>query len=452
MDKSEAKSTKLPTEEFTGPSNPQKDINEEDQSQNSVKSPPKQSSASKSFSKSPKKSPRESPRHAGDNVKYMPQDLDNISKIINSGRKTEEHKYPDQSKDNDKSSKATTVDPSRHSLNDDAETRSQVATLTRRSKASKVSGRSEVSREKSYSSKVTDVYKRPGTLTFEKIKAFVREVETTLPNIPMNKGLDHSIIEHQQDTDVQLEYNDIEENLGKITQNLFVSKPILQYFNDTPTIPSQDWDTYIRTLTVRELRVKPIEDLETAQFEELNKDPDKTDVTPVLLANFQQNMPDEFNEIGIGEGNIQKEDEDKEIYNMINNKLSESTFNLQKQNFLKDLCLKYRTGWGLRQSNVQMSNLTPIEVELKPDSSILRSDGYHQTKEEERFLQLKFEALRKVGIVSPAKDPIWGHPVFVVTKKISKTKNWVSMSNKEREDWKEGNLLNHYRMVANMIK
>eukprot|EP00924_Labyrinthula_sp_SR-Ha-C_P014086 maker-scaffold_56-snap-gene-1.65-mRNA-1 protein AED:0.48 eAED:0.55 QI:0/0/0/1/0/0/2/0/243 len=123
---------------------------------------------------------------------------------------------------------------------------------------------------------------------------------------------------------------------------------------------------------------------------------------------------------------------------MINNKLSESTFNLQQQNFLKDLFIKYRTGCGLRQSNDQMSNLTPIEVELKPGSSVLR--------------KLKFEVLRKAGIVTPAKNPVWGHPVFVVTKKISKPKNWVSMSNKEREDWKEDNLLNHYRMVANMIK
>eukprot|EP00924_Labyrinthula_sp_SR-Ha-C_P014113 snap_masked-scaffold_56-processed-gene-1.6-mRNA-1 protein AED:1.00 eAED:1.00 QI:0/-1/0/0/-1/1/1/0/406 len=161
-----------------------------------------------------------------------------------------------QSKDNDKSSKATTLDPSRHSLNDDAETRSQVTTLTRRSKASKVSGRSEVSRAKSDRSRATDVsktfrkpkYSQPSlkgdknssttlsidpwsrtgstyvdkkfhtrnyeprylptssfppttrgyplvhiqppnkltALTVEKIKAFVHEVETTLPNVPMN--------------------------------------------------------------------------------------------------------------------------------------------------------------------------------------------------------------------------------------------------------------------------
>eukprot|EP00924_Labyrinthula_sp_SR-Ha-C_P007195 snap_masked-scaffold_8-processed-gene-11.18-mRNA-1 protein AED:1.00 eAED:1.00 QI:0/0/0/0/1/1/2/0/230 len=153
----------------------------------------------------------------------------------------------DQSKDNDKSSKATTLDPSRHSPNDDTETRSQVTTLTRRSKASKVSGRSKVSRAKSYRSRATDVsktsrkpkYSQPSlkgdknssttlsidpwsetestyvdknflptssfpltvggyqlvhiqppnkltALTFEKIKAFVHEVETTLPNVPMN--------------------------------------------------------------------------------------------------------------------------------------------------------------------------------------------------------------------------------------------------------------------------
>eukprot|EP00924_Labyrinthula_sp_SR-Ha-C_P015794 augustus_masked-scaffold_4-processed-gene-9.47-mRNA-1 protein AED:1.00 eAED:1.00 QI:0/-1/0/0/-1/1/1/0/214 len=137
---------------------------------------------------------------------------------------------------------------------------------------------------------------------------------------------------------------------------------------------------------------------------------------------------------------------------MIDNKLTDSTYNMQQQIHLKDLFIKHREGWGLRQSNAQVSNLTRIEVELKPGSAILRSYGYHQTKGEERFLDLKFEALRQTGIVSPAKNPVWGHLVFVVTKKISKPKNWVSMTNKEREDWKEDNLLNRYRMVANMIK
>eukprot|EP00924_Labyrinthula_sp_SR-Ha-C_P006525 augustus_masked-scaffold_38-processed-gene-0.45-mRNA-1 protein AED:1.00 eAED:1.00 QI:0/0/0/0/1/1/2/0/647 len=161
-----------------------------------------------------------------------------------------------------------------------------------------------------------------------------------------------------------------------------------------------------------------VSNLETAHFEKLDRDPDNSEVTPVLLANVQENMPEEFNEIGIGEGNIQIAEEDKEINNMINVKLSESTFNLQQQNFLKDLFTKYRAGWGLRQSNAQMSNLTPIEVELKPGSSILRSDGYHQTKEEERFLELKFEALRQAGIVSPAKNPVWGHPVLLSQKRL----------------------------------
>eukprot|EP00924_Labyrinthula_sp_SR-Ha-C_P014119 snap_masked-scaffold_56-processed-gene-1.5-mRNA-1 protein AED:1.00 eAED:1.00 QI:0/-1/0/0/-1/1/1/0/183 len=147
------------------------------------------------------------------------------------------------------------------------------------------------------------------SLQHQPYKLFKRSILSYL--LFYEKGLNHSIIKHQQNTDVQPEYNDVEENLGKITQNLFNSRPILQYFNDAPTISSQDWDTYIRTLAVRELRVKPIEDLETAHFEELNEDPEKSDVTPVLLANVQQNMPDEFNEIGIWEGNIQKEDEDK---------------------------------------------------------------------------------------------------------------------------------------------
>eukprot|EP00924_Labyrinthula_sp_SR-Ha-C_P015795 snap_masked-scaffold_4-processed-gene-9.13-mRNA-1 protein AED:1.00 eAED:1.00 QI:0/0/0/0/1/1/2/0/144 len=121
---------------------------------------------------------------------------------------------------------------------------------------------------------------------------------------------DHSLINHQQNADVQLDYNDIEEDLGRIIHSLFKIKPTLQYFNDAPTIITQDWKTYIRALEGRELRVKPIEELGMAHFEELDNNPEKSEVTPVLLSNVQQNMLDEFNEIGIGEGNIQKDKED----------------------------------------------------------------------------------------------------------------------------------------------
>eukprot|EP00924_Labyrinthula_sp_SR-Ha-C_P013269 snap_masked-scaffold_45-processed-gene-0.54-mRNA-1 protein AED:1.00 eAED:1.00 QI:0/0/0/0/1/1/2/0/79 len=60
----------------------------------------------------------------------------------------------------------------------------------------------------------------------------------------------------------------------------------------------------------------------------------------------------------------------------------------------------------IKQSNVRMSTLTPIDAELIKNHHILRPDGYHQTKEEEQFLELKFETLIKTGIVARAKRPV----------------------------------------------
>eukprot|EP00924_Labyrinthula_sp_SR-Ha-C_P000051 augustus_masked-scaffold_60-processed-gene-0.69-mRNA-1 protein AED:1.00 eAED:1.00 QI:0/0/0/0/1/1/4/0/614 len=108
--------------------------------------------------------------------------------------------------------------------------------------------------------------------------------------------------------------------------------------------------------------------------------------------------------------------------------------------------------WGIKQLNAQMSLLSPIEVSLKQGYSILRSDGYHLTVDEENFLDLKFKALEAAGIVERSTNPTWGHPVFVVEKKLANPSNWAELFNEERVEWKWENILNRYRMVANMIR
>eukprot|EP00924_Labyrinthula_sp_SR-Ha-C_P003017 snap_masked-scaffold_58-processed-gene-0.43-mRNA-1 protein AED:1.00 eAED:1.00 QI:0/-1/0/0/-1/1/1/0/130 len=129
-------------------------------------------------------------------------------------------------------------------------------------------------------------------------------------------------------------------------------------------------------------------------------------------------MSDEFNEVGLGEGNIEKKEEEETLLKMINDKTSESTLTSDQRLKAKQLMQSYLSSWGIKQSNAQMSAMSPIEVNLKPGHGILRSDGYHLTPDEEDFLELKFKSLESAGIVERSKNPIWGHPVFVVDKKI----------------------------------
>eukprot|EP00924_Labyrinthula_sp_SR-Ha-C_P002358 snap_masked-scaffold_16-processed-gene-1.42-mRNA-1 protein AED:1.00 eAED:1.00 QI:0/-1/0/0/-1/1/1/0/114 len=113
---------------------------------------------------------------------------------------------------------------------------------------------------------------------------------------------------------------------------------------------------------------------------------------------------------------------------MVKSKVDSSNLNEEQKVEIKLLMRKYITSWGVKQSNDMMSSLTPIEVTLKDGARVLRSDGYHQTPEEEEFLECKFTALASAGIVKRAKNPVWGHPVFVVPKKIGTPSNWNDLS------------------------
>eukprot|EP00924_Labyrinthula_sp_SR-Ha-C_P003703 snap_masked-scaffold_3-processed-gene-2.12-mRNA-1 protein AED:0.66 eAED:0.67 QI:0/-1/0/1/-1/1/1/0/276 len=196
----------------------------------------------------------------------------------------------------------------------------------------------------------------------------------------------------------------------------------------------------------------PIEEVSSEHFKQLENDSSPSEVTPLIIQNLVDNIPEEFNEVGIGEGAIEEEIEKDILLEMINNKINESIFNATQKQSLKSILLGGVPVLGRKQSNERMSSLTPIDVDLVNNHLILRSDGYHQTKEEEQFLKLKFQALVKAGIVARAKNPIWGHPVFVVGKKMKLPPNYPTVTHEEKQSCKKDNTLNRFRMVSNMIR
>eukprot|EP00924_Labyrinthula_sp_SR-Ha-C_P003860 augustus_masked-scaffold_3-processed-gene-6.68-mRNA-1 protein AED:1.00 eAED:1.00 QI:0/-1/0/0/-1/1/1/0/131 len=113
---------------------------------------------------------------------------------------------------------------------------------------------------------------------------------------------------------------------------------------------------------------------------------------------------------------------------------------------------RYPRSWGLKQSSARMSLLSPIYVDLKAGYKILRADGYHQSPEAEEFLELKFKSLQEVGTVESSTNPVWGHLVFVVLKKMKTPQGWLAYTEEEKEKWRLDNILNRFRMVSNMIR
>eukprot|EP00924_Labyrinthula_sp_SR-Ha-C_P014671 snap_masked-scaffold_74-processed-gene-0.35-mRNA-1 protein AED:1.00 eAED:1.00 QI:0/-1/0/0/-1/1/1/0/202 len=198
---------------------------------------------------------------------------------------------------------------------------------------------------------------------------------------------------------------------------------------------------------VANLKVIPFEEVEDEHFAKLEKDEAPHKALPILISNMVDNIPEEFNEIGIGEGNVGGKEEEELLSKTISEKTQESELSEKGRMKLHLLLAEHTGSLGLKQSNAQMSLMTPIEVTLKSGSRVLRADGYHLQPEQEKFLELKFKALQQASIVEPAKNPIWGHPVFVVPKKMAKPEGWASMSSQQRERWKADNILNRHRMV-----
>eukprot|EP00924_Labyrinthula_sp_SR-Ha-C_P002806 snap_masked-scaffold_13-processed-gene-7.24-mRNA-1 protein AED:1.00 eAED:1.00 QI:0/-1/0/0/-1/1/1/0/551 len=107
----------------------------------------------------------------------------------------------------------------------------------------------------------------------------------------------------------------------------------------------------------------PIEDVDSEHFKQLDDDPSPSEVTPLVIQNLVDNIPEEFNEVGIGEGAIEGEVENNILTQMIQEKLDESIFNAEKKYDLKAILLKGIPAFGVKHSNARMGNLTPIDVE-----------------------------------------------------------------------------------------
>eukprot|EP00924_Labyrinthula_sp_SR-Ha-C_P008521 augustus_masked-scaffold_32-processed-gene-2.49-mRNA-1 protein AED:1.00 eAED:1.00 QI:0/0/0/0/1/1/4/0/651 len=226
----------------------------------------------------------------------------------------------------------------------------------------------------------------------------------------------------------------------------------IQFSYDKSDVNMDSNHKSIRAPVTKKIKAIPIEEVSSGHFKELEvlKEPEK--ILPIAITNVANNIPEGLNELGIGEGNIFASEEKMLLDEMIKGKLDNSIFSDLEKTKMNATIRKYPTSWGLKQSNARMSLLNPIHVELKPGYKILRSDGYHQSPEAEEFLELKFKSLQEAGIVERATNPLWGHPVFVVSKKMKVPADWLDRTEEEKEKWRLDDILNRFRMVTNMIR
>eukprot|EP00924_Labyrinthula_sp_SR-Ha-C_P015294 snap_masked-scaffold_9-processed-gene-13.49-mRNA-1 protein AED:1.00 eAED:1.00 QI:0/-1/0/0/-1/1/1/0/134 len=84
-------------------------------------------------------------------------------------------------------------------------------------------------------------------------------------------------------------------------------------------------------------------------------------------------MPQEFNEVGIGENNISKKAELENLRSMISKKVSECSLTTEQKEAICRVISGYMSSWDIKQSQTQMSLMLPIEVSLIKGYHILRS-------------------------------------------------------------------------------
>eukprot|EP00924_Labyrinthula_sp_SR-Ha-C_P011426 augustus_masked-scaffold_46-processed-gene-0.2-mRNA-1 protein AED:1.00 eAED:1.00 QI:0/0/0/0/1/1/3/0/752 len=234
---------------------------------------------------------------------------------------------------------------------------------------------------------------------------------------------------HQRNNDVHLEVDDVNTLLKTIISEMLNGQDVkykVHVSSQKAKVPKKSQPV------VRKVNAIPIEEVNTHHFVKPEEN-NPVNILPIAITNVVDNIPEELNEFGIGEGNIFESQERELIDEMINQKLDESIFNQDQKKEIEKLIRKYPKSWGLKQSNARMNLLNPIHVDLKPGYKILRSDGYHQSPEAEEFLELKFKSLQEAGIVERSTNPVWGHPVFVVPKKMKTPQGWLDYSEEEKE-------------------
>ena len=174
---------------------------------------------------------------------------------------------------------------------------------------------------------------------------------------------------------------------------------------------------FARNLAVRALR--PVDSV--AVTEEhinkiLNQETDK-DLPPI---DFNQGEEDQVpvEENGYGDGTEECPNEHEKIMEIIEEKLVEmkslSEKNLQK---LREILVECIDAFGIEESMARMSELTPLKVDLVEGHQTISCKWRSIGKEQREWLAWKLQTLQTCGIIKPAKNPLYGCPVFVVPKK-----------------------------------
>eukprot|EP00924_Labyrinthula_sp_SR-Ha-C_P013701 augustus_masked-scaffold_5-processed-gene-10.53-mRNA-1 protein AED:1.00 eAED:1.00 QI:0/0/0/0/1/1/5/0/668 len=158
---------------------------------------------------------------------------------------------------------------------------------------------------------------------------------------------------------------------------------------------------------IAKLEITPLSEIDTIMADELAELLDQQrDINSILIKNMLDQIPDEFNEKGLGEGNISVEQEKENMGKMISQKVEASGATKDQKAYLESILRANLSSLGLEHSNARMSYLTPIEVDLVPRHKVIKCSGYHFTNEEEEFIQRKFISLQKGGIAEPSNNPL----------------------------------------------
>ena len=172
---------------------------------------------------------------------------------------------------------------------------------------------------------------------------------------------------------------------------------------------------------VSQIRAKDLTDEDVRKLGEISKPPG------LKFSNMGDFFPSqEANERGYGENTQVDPNEKQKIFQAIDGLVSGVDAGALRKQGLKKVQVKQIESilkdnfeaFGLETSIARMSKLTPIEVDLKPGHTPCLARGRMMPSQEEQlFLENKLADLTKMGIVRPAKNPIYGCIAFTVPKK-----------------------------------
>ena len=119
------------------------------------------------------------------------------------------------------------------------------------------------------------------------------------------------------------------------------------------------------------------------------------------------NLPEEFVEVDFGDNTeSQPQQEESCIFDFINAQVSKiACLSLGEKGRLAQLLRRHKAAFGCKYSQVRMSKLTPMEVELVEDApSTLPAAGRSMGHQQTLFIRQKFADLEDLGLVKPATN------------------------------------------------